>query len=75
MRRPRLKLDSGKEEAYYHWMSRAVGAEWLLDDIAKELLREPNGDGQPPNVNHRGHRDRIFVSGLEHAPLVGEVMD
>ena len=40
MRRPRLKLDSGKEEAYYHCMSRVVGAEWLLDDVAKELLRK-----------------------------------
>jgi hypothetical protein len=39
MRRPRLKLDSGKEEAYYHCMSRVVGEEWLLDDMAKEVLR------------------------------------
>ncbi len=40
MRRPRLKLDPGKEEAYYHCMSRVVGAEWLMDDIAKEVLRK-----------------------------------
>lgn len=39
MRRPRLKLDSSKEEAYYHCISRIVGGEWLLGDREKEALR------------------------------------
>ncbi len=40
MRQPRLKLDPEKEEAYYHCISRVVGEEWLLDDVAKEVLRK-----------------------------------
>lgn len=40
MRRPRLKLDSSKEDAYYHCISRTVGAEWLLEADEKEILRK-----------------------------------
>lgn len=39
MRRPRLKLDANKEDAYYHCISRTAGAEWLLKDTDKEVLR------------------------------------
>lgn len=39
MRRPRLKLDANKEEAYYHCISRIAGGEWLLGDREKEVLR------------------------------------
>ncbi len=39
MRRPRLKLNPDKEEAYYHCMSRIAGGQWLLGDTEKEVLR------------------------------------
>lgn len=40
MRRPRLKLDASKEEAYYHCISRTAGGDWLLGDREKEVLRK-----------------------------------
>lgn len=40
MRRPRLKLDASKEEAYYHCISRIAGGEWLLGEREKEVLRK-----------------------------------
>jgi len=40
MRRPRLKLDSNKEEACYHCISRIVGGAWLLGDVEKNFLRK-----------------------------------
>ena len=40
MRQARIKLDSGKEEAVYHCMTRTVNGERLLDDVAKEVLRK-----------------------------------
>lgn len=39
MRRPRLKLDANREEAYYHCISRTAGGDWLLGDGEKEVLR------------------------------------
>lgn len=40
MRGPRLKLDSSKEDAYYHCISRTAGGEWLLGEREKEMLRK-----------------------------------
>ena len=40
MRRNRLKLDSNKEEACYHCISRTVGEAWLLGESEKQFLRK-----------------------------------
>jgi REP element-mobilizing transposase RayT len=39
VRQPRIKIPSREGEATYHCISRTVNGEWLLDDVAKEVLR------------------------------------
>ena len=40
MRQARIKLDSQREAAVYHCMTRTVNGERLFDDVAKEILRK-----------------------------------
>ena len=40
MRQARIKLDSEREAAVYHCMTRTVNGERLFDDVAKEVLRK-----------------------------------
>jgi putative transposase len=40
MRQARIKLDSEREMAVYHCMTRTVNGERLLDDVAKEVMRK-----------------------------------
>ena len=39
MRQARIKIDPAVDEAVYHCISRAVAAEWLFGDVAKEVFR------------------------------------
>ncbi|HVU17483.1 MAG TPA: transposase [Candidatus Didemnitutus sp.] len=39
MREARIKIDPRSGEAVYHCVSKAVAAEWLFDDVAKEVFR------------------------------------
>ncbi|HVU18686.1 MAG TPA: transposase [Candidatus Didemnitutus sp.] len=38
MREARIKIDPKSGEAVYHCVSKAVAAEWLFDDVAKEVF-------------------------------------
>ncbi|HVU18873.1 MAG TPA: transposase [Candidatus Didemnitutus sp.] len=39
MREARIKIDPKCAEAVYHCVSKAVAAEWLFDDVSKEVFR------------------------------------
>ncbi|MSU49398.1 MAG: transposase [Opitutus sp.] len=39
MRQARIKIPAAESEAAYHCVTRTVNGEWLLDDVAKEILR------------------------------------
>lgn len=39
MREPRIKVSPSEGNAFYHCVTRTVNGEWLLDDVAKEVLR------------------------------------
>ena len=39
MRQARIKIDPAVDEAVYHCISRAVAAEWLFGNLAKEVFR------------------------------------
>ncbi|MSU50258.1 MAG: transposase [Opitutus sp.] len=39
MRQARIKISATESEAAYHCVTRTVNGEWLIDDVAKEILR------------------------------------
>lgn len=39
MREPRIKIAPSESNAFYHCVTRTVNGEWLIDDVAKEVLR------------------------------------